>query len=280
MSRPFAETALVRQGVSTWRARARRARCSPHAVRRRRRRRRSTSRPSWRRAKKQQSRPRLRPRPEARQAANAKVESAGSGRRGRRGEPPPAADPASAPIPASAQSAYDRALTAMRTQDWLRAESELGQLTTRISGLPGTAGESRDRLPEREAADRRTRCARSCARDRSQARRREQRARDPVTRDGEVRRGRARVSASARDRSEYALAHYNLGVLLDVYLRRGRRGDRAIRGCIRARSRRPTRRSPVGSSICVAAGSATARRKSRRRMGNEVADDGCARRTR
>src|SRR5262249_31275724 len=54
--------------------------------------------------------------------------AARSERRGRRGESAPPAD-GTEPIPAVAQSAYDRALAAMRADDWLQAELELEQLT-------------------------------------------------------------------------------------------------------------------------------------------------------
>ncbi len=94
------------------------------------------------------------------------------------------------------------------------AELELEQLTQRISGLPGTARESRDRVPERQAADdARAALDRALAID-PRSRGREQRARHPVARAGEVRGRGAGVSARRSRRiPTHALAHYNLGVL-------------------------------------------------------------------
>ncbi len=201
----------------------------------------------------------------ARPATNAKAESTGSTRRGRRGEPTPAADPASEPIPAAAQSAYDRALAAMRDAGLVACRERARAADSRVSRLSGTAGESRDRIPEREAAGRRARRARSRARDRSQACGREQRARHPVARNRQVRRRRARLSARARDRSRLRARALQLGRPARRLSASRRRGDRAVRGCIRARWRSPTRKSPVGSIDLRRRVRRTVRRKSRRR---------------
>lgn len=155
------------------------------------------------------------------QAANAKVESAGSGRRGRRGEPPPAADPASAPIPAAAQSAYDRALTAMRTQDWLRAESELGQLTREYPAYPGPqVNLAIVYRNEKRPTDARAALDRALAIDPKHAAANNELG-ILLRETGKFEEAERAYRRALETDADYALAHYNLGVLLDVYLRRG-----------------------------------------------------------
>ena len=155
------------------------------------------------------------------QATNAKAEPSGAGRRGRRGEPPPAADPATAPIPAAAQSAYDRALTAMRTQDWLRAESELGQLTREYPGYPGPqVNLAIVYRNEKRPADARAALDRALAIDPKHAAANNELG-ILLRETGKFEEAERAYRRAIETDPGYALAHYNLGVLLDVYLRRG-----------------------------------------------------------
>jgi tetratricopeptide (TPR) repeat protein len=155
------------------------------------------------------------------QATNAKAEPSGSGRRGRRGEPPPSADPATAPIPAAAQSAYDRALTAMRTQDWLRAESELGQLTREYPGYPGPqVNLAIVYRNEKRPADARAALDRALAIDPKHAAANNELG-ILLRETGKFEEAERAYRRAIETDPGYALAHYNLGVLLDVYLRRG-----------------------------------------------------------
>jgi predicted Zn-dependent protease len=156
-----------------------------------------------------------------RPATDAKAESASSGRRGRRGEPPPAADPASAPIPAVAQSAYDRALTAMRTQDWLRAESELGQLTRDYPAYPGPqVNLAIVYRNEKRPTDARAALDRALAIDPKHAAANNELG-ILLRETGKFEEAERAYRRALETDPDYALAHYNLGVLLDVYLRRG-----------------------------------------------------------
>jgi predicted Zn-dependent protease len=157
----------------------------------------------------------------ATQATSAKAEPSASGRRGRRGEPPPAADPASAPIPPAAQSAYDRALTAMRTQDWLRAESELGQLTREYPAYPGPqVNLAIVYRNEKRPADARAALDRALAIDPKHAAANNELG-ILLRETGKFDEAERAYRRALESDPGYALAHYNLGVLLDVYLRRG-----------------------------------------------------------
>ena len=158
------------------------------------------------------------------QAAAASSAKAGpaprSERRGRRGESPPPAD-GTEPIPAVAQSAYDRALTAMRADDWLQAELELEQLTRDYPAYPGPQvnlsivytheGRSDD---ARAALDRALAIAPGHAAANNQL--------GILLREaGKFEEAERAYRRALETDPSYALAHYNLGVLLDVYLRRG-----------------------------------------------------------
>jgi tetratricopeptide (TPR) repeat protein len=154
-------------------------------------------------------------------ATGAQAEPVRAERRGRRGEAPPPANPASEPIPAAAQSAYDRALAALRGGDWLRAESELWQLTRDYPAYPGPqVNLAIVYRHENRPDDARAALDRALAVDPKHA-----------AGNNELgillrERGKFEEAERAYRRAletdpDYALAHYNLGVLLDVYLRRG-----------------------------------------------------------
>ena len=142
-------------------------------------------------------------------------------RRGRRGEPPPAADPATAPIPAAAQAAYDRALASMRADDWLRAESELGQLTR---DYPSYLGPQLNLAivyrNEKRPSDARAALDRALAIDPTHAVANNELG-ILLREAGKFEEAERAYRRALETDPNYALAHYNLGVLLDVYLRRG-----------------------------------------------------------
>jgi len=154
---------------------------------------------------------------------NTQAEPSRSERRGRRGEPPPAAaaDPAAAPIPAAAQAAYDRALASMRAEDWLRAESELGQLTR---DYPAYLGPQVNLAivyrNEKRPTDARAALDRALAIDPKHAVANNELG-ILLRETGKFEEAERAYRRALETDPSYALAHYNLGVLLDVYLRRG-----------------------------------------------------------
>jgi lipoprotein NlpI len=145
-----------------------------------------------------------------------------SRRRDRRGEPEPAEDGAAAveAVPEVAAVAYERALAAMRAEDWLTAQVELEQLTAEYPAYPGPyvnlaivlmhdghLDEARKALDGALAID----PGHAAANTQLGILLREQ----GKFEDAE----QAYRRALATDPS-HALAHYNLAVLLDIYLRR------------------------------------------------------------
>jgi tetratricopeptide (TPR) repeat protein len=158
------------------------------------------------------------------QAAAASSPKADAGtraeRRGRRGESAPPADGVE-PVPAVAQSAYDRALAAMRAGDWLQAELELEQLTHDYPAYPGPQVNlaivyTHENRPDeaRAALDRALAIAPGHAAANNEL--------GILLRESGKFEEAERAYRRALDTDpSYALAHYNLGVLLDVYLRRG-----------------------------------------------------------
>lgn len=158
------------------------------------------------------------------QAAAASTPKAEAGsrseRRGRRGEAPPPADGVE-PIPAVAQSAYDRALAAMRAGDWLQADLELEQLSHDYPAYPGPQVNlaivyRHERRPDeaRAALDRALAIAPGHAAANNEL--------GIVLREsGKFEEAEHAYRRALETDPGYALAHYNLGVLLDVYLRRG-----------------------------------------------------------
>jgi len=149
-----------------------------------------------------------------------KAEPSRSERRGKRGEAT-AADPASAPIPAVAQAGYDRALSAMRAEDWLRAESELGPLS---HDYPAYLGPQLNLAivyrHENRPTDARAALDRALAIDPKHAIANNELG-ILLRETGKFEEAERAYRRALETDPSYALAHYNLGVLLDVYLRRG-----------------------------------------------------------
>jgi Tfp pilus assembly protein PilF len=159
--------------------------------------------------------------------AGASVEAAEPrGRRARRSERDAAELAAKAgvgtsePIPEAALAGYDRALAAIRGEDWLEAELELEQLTVEYPAYPGPhvnlalvyrhdgrRDDARAELERALAID----PGHAAANNQLGILLREQGRFDEAE--------RAYRRALATDPA-HALAHYNLAVLLDVYLRR------------------------------------------------------------
>jgi tetratricopeptide (TPR) repeat protein len=160
------------------------------------------------------------PQAQAAVAASPKAESRAE-RRGRHEERRGEGAPAAEPIPAGAQSAYDRALTAMRAEDWLQAEIELEQLTHDYPAYPGPqvnlaiVYSHEGRADEARAAlDRALELAPGHAAANNQL--------GILLREsGKFEDAQRAYRRALETDPNYALAHYNLGVLLDVYLRRG-----------------------------------------------------------
>ncbi len=145
-------------------------------------------------------------------------------RRDRRGEraPPETATTAAADeaVPEAATAAYDRALTAMRAEDWLTAQVELQQLTAEYPAFPGpfvnlAIVEMRDghRDEARAALDA------ALAIDPGQAAANNQLG-ILLREEGKFQDAEQAYRRALATDPNYALAHYNLGVLLDIYLRR------------------------------------------------------------
>lgn len=162
-------------------------------------------------------------------AVESKPERGSSGRRGRRSAesaatPEPSATDAETaaaePIPEAVQQAYDRALAAMRAEDWLGAETELEQLTHDYPGYPGPDvnlaivylhGKRDD--DARAALDR----ALAIEPENPQA---NNELGILLRRQGKFHEAEQAYRRALAADPSYALAHYNLGVLLDVYLRK------------------------------------------------------------
>jgi Tfp pilus assembly protein PilF len=124
-------------------------------------------------------------------------------------------------IPEAAQLAADRALGALRSQDWLRAELELEQLTHDFPDYPGPhVNLAIVYLHDARRDDARASLDRALAIDPGHAAANNQLG-ILLREEGKFDEAEAAYRRALDTDSSHALAHYNLGVLLDVYLRRG-----------------------------------------------------------
>jgi tetratricopeptide (TPR) repeat protein len=168
--------------------------------------------------------------PEATSAAKpaakpAAAEPARSDKRGRKSErrdaEAAAAAGVAAAIPEAAQLAADRALAALRSQDWLQAELELEQLTHDFPDYPGPhVNLAIVYLHDGRRDDARASLDRALAIDPGHAAANNQLG-ILLREQGKFEDAEAAYRRALESDSAHALAHYNLGVLLDVYLRRG-----------------------------------------------------------
>jgi Flp pilus assembly protein TadD len=148
----------------------------------------------------------------------------GSRRDERRAAEAANADPAAGalePIPETAQQGYDRALAALRAQDWLRAELELEQLVSDYPDYPGPQVNlaivylhDGRRADARAALDRALGAAPGNAAANNQLG-------ILLRSEGKFDEAERAYRRALETDPSYALAHYNLAVLLDVYLLRG-----------------------------------------------------------
>jgi Tfp pilus assembly protein PilF len=124
------------------------------------------------------------------------------------------------PVPEAAAAAYERAVAAMRAQNWLEAELELAQLTLEhpeyagphvnlaiVYLNDGRRGEARKEIELALGVD----AGHPAANTQLGILLRE---------DGEFAAAEAAYRRALETDPDHALAHYNLGVLLDIYLRR------------------------------------------------------------
>jgi Tfp pilus assembly protein PilF len=131
-----------------------------------------------------------------------------------------AATPVEEVVPEAATAAYDRALTAMRAEDWLTAQVELQQLTAEYPAYPGPFvnlaivymrdGNRDDAHKALDAA---------LAIDPGHAAANNQLG-ILLREEGKFQEAEAAYRRALATDPNHALAHYNLGVLLDIYLRR------------------------------------------------------------
>jgi tetratricopeptide (TPR) repeat protein len=165
--------------------------------------------------------------PAASRAEPAVVEAAPApeGRRERRSERR-AADEASAeaavvdPVPEAAAAAYERAVAAMRGENWLEAELELEQLTLEHPDYPGPhVNLALVYLHDGRRDDARKELDRALGVDPGHAAANTQLG-ILLRENGEFAAAEAAYRRALETDSGHALAHYNLGVLLDIYLRR------------------------------------------------------------
>jgi lipoprotein NlpI len=164
------------------------------------------------------------PEPRVAEAPRASASADASRKRERRGERAPVEESAAAAVPEAvpeaAVAAYDRALAAMRAEDWLTAQVELEQLTGEYPAYPGPfvnlaivlmhdgrRDEARKALDSALAID----PGHVAANNQLGILLREQ---------GKFQEAEQAYRRALATDPNHALAHYNLAVLLDIYLRR------------------------------------------------------------
>jgi tetratricopeptide (TPR) repeat protein len=144
-------------------------------------------------------------------------------RRSRRDkDAPEAGDAAAVPdvIPEAVTLAYDRALAAMRAQNWVQAELDLEQLTRDYPTYPGPLVNLAIAYKhDGRSDDAATAIERALAADPDHAAANIERG-IMLREQGKFAEAEAAYRRALATAPEHALAHYNLGVLLDVYLRR------------------------------------------------------------
>jgi tetratricopeptide (TPR) repeat protein len=143
-------------------------------------------------------------------------------RRERRDErrPDEQAVPALEPVPEAAAAAYERALAALRTENWLEAELELEQLTLEHPQFPGPhVNLALVYLNDGRRADARAELESALKAEPGHAAANTQLG-ILLREEGKFEEAEAAYRRALETDSEHALAHYNLGVLLDIYLRR------------------------------------------------------------
>ena len=124
------------------------------------------------------------------------------------------------PVPEAAAAGYARALAALRAEDWLEAELELEQLTLEHPEYPGPHVNSRSSISTTGGATMRARSsiARSSVEPGHAAANTQLGI--LLREDGKFEEAEAAYRRALETNPDHALAHYNLGVLLDIYLRR------------------------------------------------------------
>jgi len=158
-------------------------------------------------------------------AVPAAAASAPEPRRDRRGDRRAAEDAAAAggavePIPETAAAAYQRALAAMRAENWLEAELELEQLTLEQPSYPGPhVNLALVYLHDGRPDDARAALERALSVEPGHPAANTQLG-IMLREDGKFGEAEAAYRRALATDPEHALAHYNLGVLLDIYLRR------------------------------------------------------------
>ncbi len=151
------------------------------------------------------------------------ADAASEGRRERRDRRAPddlVAAAAGEPVPEAAAAAYQRAIAAMRSENWFEAELELEQLTLEHPAYPGPhVNLALVYLHDGRRDDARAALERALQYEPGHAAANTQLG-ILLREDGEFAEAEAAYRRALATDSEHALAHYNLAVLLDIYLRR------------------------------------------------------------
>jgi Flp pilus assembly protein TadD len=153
-------------------------------------------------------------------AERAAAESRRDRRSDRRADDAAVAGATGEPVPEAAAAAYERALAAMRAENWLEAELELEQLTLEQPEYPGPhVNLALVYLHDGRREDARVALERALSIEPGHAAANTQLG-ILLREDGKFAEAEAAYRRALQTDPEHALAHYNLGVLLDIYLRR------------------------------------------------------------